>query len=260
MTASIATTTVATTTALLLPSSSCSAVQAQGGGRGGTTSALPPAVGAAAAVADKDDTTTTATTTSSTTATANDMYAPKFVQTYDDFTRTPQGWSYRDVTKPIVDGAGIDGGGARIGDRVVYEWSGYTIGYFGRPFQARNGPRGGAFEGDGADYSRTVLGSGTVIKGLEQSFLGMTTGTIRQVLVPYGGDGDGDDDGGASLSYPPTTVDPYHERIGPKPTTFSGMRALNFVLDNPRVDRTLLFNIKIVRIDRPDGKGGFIRG
>ena len=29
----------------------------------------------------------------------------------------------------------------------------------------------------------------------------------------------------------------------PKPTPFSGMRALNFVLENERVDRTLLFNV-----------------
>ena len=85
----------------------------------------------------------------------------------------------------------------------------------------------------------------------------------------------------------------------PKPTTFSGQRALNFVLENqaarsiptrtpqpagvarqatPRtathhnhhhaitmpsrpdqelIDKTLLFNIKLVRVDEPDGKGGF---
>ena len=48
--------------------------------------------------------------------------------------------------------------------------------------------------------------------------------------------------------------------MGPKPTTFSGMRALNFVLENERVDRTLLFNVKLVRVDRSDGRGGFIRG
>ena len=37
--------------------------------------------------------------------------------------------------------------------------------------------------------------------------------------------------------------------------------ALNFVLENPRVDRTLLFNIiKLVRIDKANGQGGFVRG
>ena len=87
-----------------------------------------------------------------------------------------------------------------------------------------------------------------MVTGLEQAFVGMTAGGIRQVLVPYDGD----------LSYPAS--DPEHDIVGPKPTTFSGMRALNFVLENPRVDRTLLFNVKVIRIDRPDGKGGFIRG
>ena len=48
--------------------------------------------------------------------------------------------------------------------------------------------------------------------------------------------------------------------VGPKPTTFSGQRALNFVLENPRVDRTLLFNVKLIRVDKSDGKGGFTRG
>lgn len=116
----------------------------------------------------------------------------------------------------------------------------------GRPFQAKGGPQGGAFDKD-IDYNRVVLGSGKVVKGLEQALTGMSTGGVRQVLIPYG-----------DLSYPPT--DPDHELVGPKPSTFSGMRALNFVLENPRVDRTLLFNVKVIRIDRPDGKGTFKRG
>ena len=68
-----------------------------------------------------------------------------------------------------------------------------------------------------------------------------------KVLIPYGELGYPADDGG-------------HEKVGPKPTTFSGLRALNFVLDNPRVDRTLLFNVKLIRVDKPNGKGGFARG
>ena len=86
-----------------------------------------------------------------------------------------------------------------------------------------------------------------MVTGLEQALVGMAAGGIRQVIVPYG-----------ELSYPVTDLG--HDAVGPKPTTFSGMRALNFVLENPRVDRTLLFNVKVVRIDRPDGKGGFKRG
>jgi hypothetical protein len=109
-----------------------------------------------------------------------------------------------------------------------------------------SGPKGGAFDKD-IDYSRTVLGSGTIVKGLDCAFTSMKPGGIRQVVVPYG-----------DLGYP--ADDSSHERVGPKPTTFSGMRALNFVLENPRVDRTMLFNVKLVRVDRPDSKGSFLRG
>ena len=108
------------------------------------------------------------------------------------------------------------------------------------------GPQGGAFDKD-LSYFRTILGSGTLVPGLECALRTMKPGGVRQVIVPYG-----------PLSYPPE--DKEHELVGPKPTTFSGMRALNFVLENERVDRTLLFNVKLIRVDRSDGKGGFIRG
>lgn len=55
----------------------------------------------------------------------------KYIQeSYEDFTKTNEGWLYREVK------AG-SGDRAREGDRVVFDWSGYTIGYFGRPFQAK---------------------------------------------------------------------------------------------------------------------------
>jgi hypothetical protein len=55
----------------------------------------------------------------------------KYVQeSYEDFTKTPEGWLYREV-KPG------SGEGGKEGDRVVFDYSGYTIGYFGRPFQAK---------------------------------------------------------------------------------------------------------------------------
>ncbi|KAG7343973.1 FKBP-type peptidylprolyl isomerase [Nitzschia inconspicua] len=168
------------------------------------------------------------------------MFAPKFVQEYADFVKTNEGWSYRDVSVG-------NGASPNVGDRVVFDWSGYTIGYFGRPFEAKGGPQGGAFDKRDVDFSRTVLGSGEVVKGLENAMRDMKVGGVRQVIVPYG-----------ALSYP--ADDGSHDRVGPKPTTFSGQRALNFVLDNPRVDRTLLFNVKLIRVDKPDGKGGFSRG
>lgn len=175
------------------------------------------------------------------------LYAPKFVQEYSDFIKTSEGWSYRDVTTTTTGRNNNDGETPSLGDRVVYDWSGYTIGYFGRPFEAKGGPQGGAFDKRDVDYSRTVLGSGEVVKGLECAMKTMKVGTVRQVIVPFG-----------ALSYP--SDDLTHDRVGPKPTTFSGQRALNFVLENPRVDRTLLFNVKLIRIDKPDGKGGFKRG
>ena len=119
---------------------------------------------------------------------------------------------------------------------------------FANPYDKNNnnsGPKGGAFDKE-IDNSRVVLGSGSIVKGLDCAFRSMKPGGIRQVLVPYG-----------ELGYP--ADDGNHDRVGPKPTTFSGMRALNFVLDNPRVDRTMLFNVKLVRVDKPDGKGGFVR-
>ena len=57
-----------------------------------------------------------------------------------------------------------------------------------------------------------------------------------QVIVP------------AELGYPKGDVD--HDFVGPKPDTFSGQRALNFVLDNQNlIDKTLLINIKLARVD-----------
>jgi hypothetical protein len=54
-------------------------------------------------------------TTTSTDEKEGAMYSPKFVQTYDDFKESPEGWSYREVT------AG-KGEAATKGDRVVFDW------------------------------------------------------------------------------------------------------------------------------------------
>jgi hypothetical protein len=58
------------------------------------------------------------------------IFAPKFVQEYPDFAMTDEGWSFREVKVG-------DGASPNLGDRVVFDWSGYTIGYFGRPFEAK---------------------------------------------------------------------------------------------------------------------------
>ena len=57
--------------------------------------------------------------------------APDFVQKYEDFTPSPEGWQYKDVKVGSGDTT------LETGDRAVFDWSGYTIGYFGRPFEAK---------------------------------------------------------------------------------------------------------------------------
>lgn len=51
------------------------------------------------------------------------------------------------------------------------------------------------------------------------------------------------------MGYP--VGDENHDIVGPKPGTFSGIRALNFVLDNKNlIDKTLLINVKLVKVDK----------
>lgn len=64
-------------------------------------------------------------------------YTPDFVQQYSDFVKTDEGWQYKDVKVGTGDVV------LQPGDRAVFEWSGYTIGYYGRPFEAKGGPSGG---------------------------------------------------------------------------------------------------------------------
>jgi len=153
-----------------------------------------------------------------------------------DFTKTPSGLSYKDGTVG-------KGKTPAPGDRVVIDWTGYTIGYFGRPFETKKLRE---IQGDEKDYLRFVLGQkpNLMIPALEEGLATMAEGGVRQLIVP------------PSVGYPKS--DMAHETVGPKPTTFSGQRALNFVLENQElIDKTLLFNVKLVRVDEADGKGGF---
>jgi hypothetical protein len=146
---------------------------------------------------------------------------------YPDFTQTKDGSLQYKVIK---EGTGPV---ARKGDRVAVDWEGYTIGYYGRPFQVRNGPKGGAFDSSNTDYFRWEVGSGAAVAALDQAVQILKEGTIAQVIIP------------AELGYP-VKGDEQHDIVGPKPSTFSGMRALNFVLDNKNlIDKTLLININI---------------
>ena len=177
---------------------------------------------------------------------ANAVRPPEFVTDNPGFTKTKSGLQIKDVKEGT-------GAAAATGDRVVYEWEGYTIGYFGRPFEKKAGLKGGDFEGE-KDYSRFVVGRGEVVPALEEGVLGVREGGVRQIIFP------------PELGYPMVgdqrdgkMADPSHDRVGPKPTTFSGSRALDFVLTSKsdNVDKTLLLNFKVVRVDKPGGKYKF---
>lgn len=171
---------------------------------------------------------------------------PDFVNDQPGFTKTPTGLQIKD--SKVGDGRVVE-----VGDRVVYQWEGYTIGYFGRPFQASKGVKGGDFE-DAPDNQRFVVGRGEAIPALEEGVLGMREGGIRQLVF------------GPEIGYPMVgdeqrgiMADPEHDKVGPKPTTFSGMRALNFVLSSKgdQLDKTLLINVKLLRVDKPNGPRKF---
>ena len=170
----------------------------------------------------------------------------KSSMSYSDFTKTRSGLLFKD---------GKAGGGKtpKKGDRVVVDWTGYTIGYFGRPFEKKAGLKGGDFAGE-RDYSRFVVGKGEVVPALEEGVLGVREGGVRQIIFP------------PELGYPMVgdqrdgkMADPSHDRVGPKPTSFSGSRALDFVLTSKsdNVDKTLLLNVKVVRVDKPGGRYKF---
>lgn len=162
----------------------------------------------------------------------------KSEMSYDDFIKAPSGLLYKDAKSG-------NGKTPTRGDRLVVDWSGYTIGYFGRPFETRK-----LVELDGRDkeYLRFELGAGKLIPALEQGVAGMSEGGVRQIVVPFR----------PGLGYP--EGDSTHEAVGPKPSTFSGQRALNFVLYNrDLIDKTLLFNVKMIRVDRP-GENGWKKG
>jgi len=158
----------------------------------------------------------------------------KSEMSYADFTKAPTGFLFKD--------AKVGGGRSpEPGDRVVVDWTGYTIGYFGRPFETKQLK---ALDNLDDTFLRFEMGGGSVIPAFEQCVLSMSEGGVRQLVVP----------GGSSVGYPDS--DPAHDRVGPKPSTFSGQRALGFVLQNKElIDKTLLFNVKLIRIDKPGQNG-----
>ncbi|CAO2836371.1 unnamed protein product [Amaranthus hypochondriacus] len=145
---------------------------------------------------------------------------------YPDYTETESGLQFKDLRMGT-------GPTPKTGDTVVVDWDGYTIGYYGRIFEARNKTKGGSFEGDDKDFFKFKLGSQEVIPAFEEAVSGMSLGGIRRIIVP------------PELGYPGYDYD----KKGPRPTTFSGQRALSFVLKNQGlIDKTLLFDIELLKI------------
>ncbi|XP_042422807.1 peptidyl-prolyl cis-trans isomerase FKBP19, chloroplastic-like isoform X3 [Zingiber officinale] len=145
---------------------------------------------------------------------------------YPDYMETQSGLQYKDLRVG-------DGPTPKSGDTVVVDWDGYTIGYYGRIFEARNKTKGGSFEGDDKDFFKFKVGFKEVIPAFEEAIIGMAPGGIRRMIVP------------PELGYP----DNDYNKLGPRPTTFSGQRALDFVLKNQGlIDKTLLFDIELLKV------------
>ncbi|KAE8711798.1 Peptidyl-prolyl cis-trans isomerase FKBP19 [Hibiscus syriacus] len=117
---------------------------------------------------------------------------------YPGYTETESGLQNKDLRVG-------DGSTPRMGDTVVVDWDGYTIGYYGRIFEARNKSKG----------------------AFEEAVSGMALCGVRRIIVP------------PELGYP----DNDYNKSAPKPTTFSDQRALDFVLRNQGlINKTLLFD------------------
>ncbi|XP_068488064.1 peptidyl-prolyl cis-trans isomerase FKBP19, chloroplastic isoform X2 [Phaseolus vulgaris] len=145
---------------------------------------------------------------------------------YPDYTETESGLQYKDLRPG-------NGPKPKMGETVVVDWDGYTIGYYGRIFEARNKTKGGSFEGDDKDFFRFKIGYNEVIPAFEEAVSGMALGGIRRIIVP------------PEIGYPENDFN----RGAPRPTTFSGQRALDFVLRNQGlIDKTLLFDIELLKI------------
>ena len=116
------------------------------------------------------------------------------------------------------------------GDVCVVAWTGYTAGYQGKRIESTQ------------DYDEPFsfrLGAGEAIPAFEEAVRGMTVGGLRRVEVPG--------ELVERLAYP---IEPKAMRYaaGPRPKTFAGQRALDFVLDNQTLkpfNRTLLFDIRL---------------
>lgn len=143
---------------------------------------------------------------------------------FSDFKLTDSGLQVREV-----DPGRTEGVQAGPGDTVVLTWEGFTINYFGRPFESRKLQEVSNIT---PDPLRFRVGDGTVIPGIDEGVRGLKENGIRQLIVPV------------ELGYDA------QKKLLPRPCTFSGQRALDFVLDNKGgiMDKTLLINISLKRV------------
>ena len=119
------------------------------------------------------------------------------------------------------------------GDVVVVDWVGYTAGYQAKKIESTR-------ETDAPFTFR--VGSGEAIPAFDEAVLNMGKGGIKRIEIA----GELEE----KLGYSRNPGERYNG-IGPKPTTFGGLRALDFVLDNKTLkdfNRTLLFDVKLVAI------------
>jgi len=178
-------------------------------------------------------------------------YNPK--QLYKNFKRTKTGLLFKDIQK----GNG-DGKKPSTGDRCVIDWTGCTAGYNTRyvyTFGWRKFEQGRDANFDYVasekDLLKFAVGDGTIIPAIEEGVLGMSEGGVRQLVVE---DNLRRPKNQPSLGYPED--DPTHDRVGPKPTSFAGQRALKELLENEDlIDKTLLFNVRLIRVDKPGENG-----
>lgn len=122
-----------------------------------------------------------------------------------------------------------DGAEAQGGKRVVVDWVGYTAGYQAKKIESTR-------ETD--EPFVFTLGRGEAIPAFEEAVHGMRVGGVRRIEIP----GELEE----KLGYSRNKSARYS--VGPKPTSFGGLRALDFVLDNQTLrdfNRTLLFDIRL---------------
>ena len=140
------------------------------------------------------------------------------------FKRSESGLRFLDLK--VGEGALVESSGTK----VVVDWSGYTSGYQAKKIESTR-------ETD--EPFVFTLGDGTAIPAFDEAVRGMRVGGVRRIEIP----GELEE----KLGYSRNKALRYNG-VGPKPSTFGGQRALDFVLDNETLrdfNRSLLFDVRL---------------